>query len=314
MVVRYTLQPARNQFEFVRRQRLRKGEFIVMSIFQVIVLAIVQGFAELLPVSSSAHVVVAEKLLGLNPSSPEMTLLLVMLHSGTMFAVIAYFWRQWRQIFFRDGRAFKRFAFLAIIATLLTGVVGEGLVLLIENTLFRHHQKAEVEQLFSHLEFIAPALFFVGVLIVIAGLKTRAGKGPEQELGAKEASLVGIVQGLAIPFRGFSRSGATISSAMLAGVEKRKAEAFSFALAVAVTPPVVVREAHRFIAAQRVSAVGSFASGIWMSILGMVCAFVAGLLALTWLSNWLESGRWHIFGVYCMAAAVIVFSLWRAGY
>ena len=62
-----------------------------MPILKVILLAIIQGLAELLPVSSSAHVVVAEKLLGLDPSSPQMTLLLVMLHAGTMFAVIVYF-------------------------------------------------------------------------------------------------------------------------------------------------------------------------------------------------------------------------------
>ena len=62
-----------------------------MSLLKVIVLAIVQGLTELLPVSSSAHVVVTEKLLGLDPSSPPMTLLLVMLHTGTMLAVIAYF-------------------------------------------------------------------------------------------------------------------------------------------------------------------------------------------------------------------------------
>jgi undecaprenyl pyrophosphate phosphatase UppP len=63
-----------------------------MSLLKILILAIVQGLAELLPVSSSAHVVVAEKLLGLDPSSPQMTLVLVMLHTGTMFAVIVYFW------------------------------------------------------------------------------------------------------------------------------------------------------------------------------------------------------------------------------
>jgi len=81
-----------------------------MSLLKVIVLAIVQGLAELLPVSSSAHVVVTEKLLGLDPSSPPMTLLLVMLHTGTMLAVIAYFWRAWRGIYFRSGAAFRAFA------------------------------------------------------------------------------------------------------------------------------------------------------------------------------------------------------------
>ena len=71
-----------------------------MSILHVIILAIIQGMAELLPVSSSAHVVVAEKLMGMDPTSPAMTLLLVMLHTGTMFAVIAYFWKQWQRDLF----------------------------------------------------------------------------------------------------------------------------------------------------------------------------------------------------------------------
>ena len=71
-----------------------------MSFIQIAILAIVQGAAELLPVSSSAHVIVAEKLLGLNPTAPQMTLLLVMLHTGTMFAVLTYFWGSWKKHFF----------------------------------------------------------------------------------------------------------------------------------------------------------------------------------------------------------------------
>ena len=76
----------------------------LLHILHVIILAFVQGLAELLPVSSSAHVIVAEKLMGLDPSKPEMTLLLVMLHTGTMFAVILYFWRAWRDSIFASPR------------------------------------------------------------------------------------------------------------------------------------------------------------------------------------------------------------------
>ncbi len=83
-----------------------------MPIFKVIILAIVQGLAELLPVSSSAHVVVAEKLMGLNPSSPQMTMLLVMLHTGTMFAVIAFFWNKWKETYFSSGERFQTFCSL----------------------------------------------------------------------------------------------------------------------------------------------------------------------------------------------------------
>jgi hypothetical protein len=79
-----------------------------MELLQILVLAIVQGAAELLPVSSSAHVIVAEKLMGLDPTAPRMTLLLVMLHTGTMFAVILYFWRTWRITYFASRDAFFR--------------------------------------------------------------------------------------------------------------------------------------------------------------------------------------------------------------
>ena len=108
-----------------------------MPILKVILLAIVQGLAELLPVSSSAHVIVAEKLMGLDPSAPQMTLLLVMLHTGTMFAVIVYFWKTWKQAYFSSQRAFNEFAVRVLWATLLTGILGEALKKLIEKTLFR---------------------------------------------------------------------------------------------------------------------------------------------------------------------------------
>ena len=152
-----------------------------MSIVQVIVLAIVQGLAELLPVSSSAHVVVAEKLMRLDPSSPQMTLLLVMLHTGTMFAVIAYFWKQWKQTYFSSTDAFKRFAVRAIWATGITLALGYALMKLIEHTLFRGAPKAQIEDLFARLDLVAPALACAGILILLAGMR-------EKRLAAGEAA------------------------------------------------------------------------------------------------------------------------------
>src|SRR5262249_7235810 len=127
-----------------------------MSILHVILLAIVQGFAELLPVSSSAHVVVAEKLMGIDPSAPGPTFLLVMLHTGTMLAVIFYFWSKWRRAFFNSAADFQKSAFLLILATAITGVIGEALIKFIEKVLFRGAPNAQVEDLFKHLEWIAP--------------------------------------------------------------------------------------------------------------------------------------------------------------
>ena len=289
-----------------------------MSLWRVIILAVVQGLAELLPVSSSAHVVVAEKLMGVDPSSPEMTLLLVMLHTGTMFAVILYFWQQWRRAFFLTPLVFKRFAFLLIAATAITGVVGEALIKVIERSWLRNAPHAEIEQLFSHLELIAPALAFVGVLILIAAMfeKRPSSPGAANGLGLdlKHAGLIGAVQGLCLPFRGFSRSGATISTGMLAGVAKVRAEEFSFALAVVLTPPVVLREALRLIRAEQMNGSATLSSAMLTSLLGGFCAFLAGLLALRWLSRWLEGGRWYLFGIYCLLAAAAVAFLHHAGY
>ena len=292
-----------------------------MPISQVIILAIVQGLAELLPVSSSAHVVVAEKLMGLDPSSPAMTLLLVMLHTGTMFAVIAYFWKTWRFTYFKTADSFKRFALRAIWATLLTDILGEIIVKIIEHTVFKAAPKAEIELLFSHLEWIAPALFAAGVLIIIAGLYERRHLGEIRpvigdSVTMRQAGIMGLVQGLCLPFRGFSRSGATISTGMLTGATKERAERFSFALAVILTPPVVLREVSRLLKATHASPTGTadLHAAFVTSLLGMVFAFLAGLVALRWLSSWLESGKWYLFGVYCVIASGAVFYLHTIGY
>jgi undecaprenyl-diphosphatase len=288
-----------------------------MPLLKVIVLAIVQGLAELLPVSSSAHVIVAEKLMGLDPSAPAMTLLLVMLHTGTMFAVIVYFWQRWRDTYFKSAVAFKRFATLVVLATALTAVIGEGLIKVIERTAFSGAPHAQIEDLFGHLEIIAPALAAAGVLILIAGIlerRRRVPGAPVQELSAKQAGLIGAVQGLCLPFRGFSRSGATISVGMLAGVAESRAESFSFALAVVLTPPVVARELLRLMHAEKIQGTADLAAAVFPSLLGAVFAFLAGLLALQWLSRWLERGRWHFFGVYCLIAAAAVAALHSIGY
>ena len=290
-----------------------------MSIFKVIILAIVQGLAELLPISSSAHVIVAEKLMGLDPSSPQMTLLLVMLHTGTMFAVILFFRSAWKSTYFSSREAFKRFAVLIVWATLLTGIVGEALKKVIEKTLFHGAQKVEIEQLFNHLELIAPALAAAGVVILIAGLLERrqAAIANPGAVSLMQAGWMGVVQGLALPFRGFSRSGSTISTGMLAGVTKKRAEDFSFAMAVVLTPAVVGLEVLRLQRASQAAIAGGTAidlkASLVSSALGAIFSFLAGLLALKWLSSWLESGRWYLFGMYCLVAAMFVYYLHARG-
>ena len=294
-----------------------------MSILHVIILAIVQGLAELLPVSSSAHVVVAEKLLGLDPTTPQMTLLLVMLHTGTMFAVIVYFWKQWKKTYFSSGDAFKRFLIRLIWASLLTAVIGEVIIKAIEKTAFKGASKGEIELLFGRLDLIAPALAAAGLLILLAGLMEKRRMGAHEQVYGdsvtmRQAGWIGAIQGLCLPFRGFSRSGATISTGMLTGASKERAERFSFALAVVLTPPAIAREMLRLVkASHAATAAGApidLHGSMVMGLLGAVFAFLAGLVALRWLSSWLEEGRWYLFGIYCLVASVVVFGLYHAGY
>jgi undecaprenyl-diphosphatase len=235
-----------------------------------------------------------------------------------MFAVIVYFWSQWRAAYFHSMAAFKKFAGLVVLATALTGVIGYAIIKIIEKTAFRGAPHAEIEDLFSHLALIAPALAAAGILILIAGIFERrnAARASDEanDLNPRQAGIIGAVQGLCLPFRGFSRSGATISTGMLLKVAKSRAESFSFALAVVLTPPVVAREAMRLVRAEHISGTASFASAALPSLIGAVFAFLAGLVALKWLSRWLEGGRWYLFGVYCLFAAAGVFYLHHVGY
>jgi undecaprenyl-diphosphatase len=283
----------------------------------------------------------------------------VMLHTGTMFAVILYFWKTWKANLFPSWAVFKSQAVKLIVATLFTGAIGYPLIKGIEICAEKmgcvakdatgHLPKAEVELLFGNLALVGTALTAAGALILTAGLVERhrdkpvetkenapigsltagnaltltAGRAKAKRkkkvrdgsIGFLEAICMGAVQGLCLPFRGFSRSGATISTGMLLGAVKSRVEEFSFALAVIITPAAIGREVMRLTKAQDATGGAGISLAMFApSLLGMVFAFFAGLLALVWLSRWLEHGRWYLFGVYCLVAAVVVFALNAHGY
>jgi undecaprenyl-diphosphatase len=283
-----------------------------MNYVQIAILALIQGLAELLPVSSSAHFVVAEKLMGRDPSSPEATLLLVMAHTGTMIAVLFYFWPRWRRLLWSDKEAgADRFHFLkmVVVATICTGILGLGLKILIENVVMEKmlgHSKGEVENLFKNLPLIATGLFVVGLFILVSG--SRETKAESPRVDSQSAVWIGLVQGLCLPFRGFSRSGATISTALFRGIARPLAEDFSFALAVVLTPPVILLEVHRLWKARESLQGMALADLLLPQVVCMVFSFIAGLVALRILSAVLERGQWKYFGYYCIAASLAVFA------
>ena len=105
---------------------------------------------------------------------------------------------------------------------------------------------------------------------------------------------------------------------MLTGANKERAERFSFALAVILTPGVVGLEALRMIKDAHAQAAAGIVvdmkANVLVSLLGAFFAFLAGLVALKWLSSWLESGKWYLFGIYCLVASGVVFYLHTQGY
>jgi undecaprenyl-diphosphatase len=237
-----------------------------------------------------------------------MTLLLVMLHTGTMFAVIVYFWKSWVSTYFSSMRTLRTNGTYLVVATVITGVVGLALLQIIKRVVAAGDPGFEIEHLFGNARLMAGALAAAGLLIILSSRLSPAGG---KDLSLNSAAWIGAVQGLCLPFRGFSRSGATISTGLALGVGRRRAEEFSFALAVVLTPAVIVKEAYRLYKAQHATAGVDSASLLHFagpSLIGMALSFLAGLLALRWLSRWLEQGRWHFFGAYCLFAAAVV--LW----
>ncbi len=197
-----------------------------------------------------------------------------------------------------------RFLWLTLLATAVTGALGYGLIRLIEKA-----TGEEVEQLFKHLYLVGAALACAGLLILVSGfLEGRAKQ--VNGLPLWTALLIGVVQALTLPFRGFSRSGATISTGLLCGVSRPLSEDFSFALAVLLTPAAVGRMVLRLVKAKEELK--------WVDVLpglvGMVFSFAAGYIALQLLSAALERGRWKYFGFYCLAAAAVLVGLAAYGW
>jgi undecaprenyl-diphosphatase len=232
--------------------------------------------------------------------------LLIMLHTGTMLAVLLYFRSRWKSLW-------KQWPAL-LLATAATLVVGYGLKVFITHFFLRESagkEPAKIEHLFTYLPLIAAGLAAAGIVILWAGWKDHRTTGRGAAMRWWQAAVIGVVQAFALPFRGFSRSGSTISTGLFMGIERIRAEEFSFALAVLLTPVVIAYEAREIVMHGTASSAPSegLAPLILPGLAGMCFSFAAGLAALRLLSRWLERGRWQWFGGYCLIAAVVVLAI-----
>lgn len=281
-----------------------------MDILVTVILALIQGAAELLPVSSSAHVILVGKFFGFDPTTPQGVLLLLLLHSGTMVAVLIHYRKRWMESVAVIGLA--TFVKFLAFATVATALVGFGLKQMIERLWLKAQGGGEIETLFGSTPLIAAALMATAIVIAISAKFSKT-KLSERTLDSAVSIWIGAVQGLCLPFRGFSRSGATISAGILSGLNKAVAETFSFALAIILTPPLFLRELLRL---RKEVASGDLEGiqGVFIvGSIGFLVSAVSGYFALKWLSRWVEQGKWGYFAYYCAALSLVVFALYFSG-
>lgn len=269
-----------------------------MDILQGIIIGIVQGLTEFLPVSSSAHLVFIQNLLGVESSLAFDTFL----HLGTLIAVLWFFrydiykmlkswWLSIGDILqgrFKEGfyeDPYKRLAWYVILATIPVGVVG----VLFEDS---------VDALFSGALYVPAFFLFVTGTILYLSQRMPSGNINYDTITKKEALFMGLGQACAI-LPGLSRSGTTIAAGLTIGLDKEFAAKFSFILSI----PAIL---GAFIL--QLKDIGSAMDANFLPIfLGFIAAIIAGYAAIKWMLDLIQNKSLDIFSYYCWLMGIIVF-------
>lgn len=261
-----------------------------MTLAQALFLGLLQGLTEFFPVSSSGHLAIAQHFIG-GFEQPGV-LFDVMLHVGTMFAVIIYFWRDIRAIaespFRRSGDSgvHRKMLLLIVVGSIPTAVLGLTF-------------KDFFEGLFDNLVVVSSMLLVTGTLLFVSE-RFRRGSRKQGQLTLGDALVAGTVQGLAI-IPGISRSGSTIASLLLKGVDGETAARFSFLLAL----PAVFGAA--LLSLRHLHAVPQGELPLYLA--GTAMAFVSGYLSIRFLLAVIRRRRLFGFALYCWAAGSLFLTL-----
>lgn len=250
---------------------------MTLSAWQAVLLGLVQGLTEFLPVSSSGHLVIGQALLGIDA---DMLTFDIFVHVGTLVAVFVAFWPDIAALL---RRPFCRFTALLVVACVPAGLVGFFLDDLISS-------------LFSSLTVVACALLLTGVLLFISD-RFNGSKTIEQ-MSFTDALVVGLFQGLAVT-PGLSRSGSTIFGALIRGLTRAEAARFSFIVSIPVILGAAAKEAWDL-------ASGSGIALEWTYLLGAAVAAISGYLAIRIFLSLLEQRTMRYFSYYVWAVAAIV--------
>lgn len=250
-----------------------------MTFLESLVLGIVQGLGEFLPISSSGHLVIVPWIMDFRDPGLAFD---VALHFGTLFALIAYFWRDWISIFNRENR---RLLILLVISAIPGGIAG----VLLDDW---------AETVFRHPLLVAFDMALLGGILFWAD-RRPLGNLEINRVGYGKMFLIGCAQALAL-VPGVSRSGATITAALLGGLSRRGAARLSFLMATPITFGACLFKSKDFIAA----GVGR------PEIVGIVTSAVVGFLAIWFLLRYVQQNSYRLFVYYRFAFALFVVALY----
>ncbi|MCL1905525.1 MAG: undecaprenyl-diphosphate phosphatase [Clostridiales bacterium] len=249
----------------------------MLSAWEAILLGLLQGLTEFLPVSSSGHLVIAQHFLGIEQ---PMLAFDIAVHLGTLAAVIAAFWG--------DVKALLKKPFCKTTLLLITGTIpAVAAALLLED---------HIDAMFSSMTAVAMALIFTGILL--QNSDNFRGRGRMEDMSQKNALIVGLFQAAAI-VPGLSRSGATIFGSLFGGLDRAQAARFSFLLSI----PVILGAACKQLLNMRHTAEFSLH---WTYLLGAAVAALAGYAAIRIFLKLLGKRSLRYFGYYCWALAALV--------
>lgn len=276
------------------------------------ILGLIQGFTEFLPISSSGHLVIGQHILPGTQEVGEDILLDILLHFATLWVVFIYYRREIVRILMilfssvfgsrsqtssistgndtENRRLLQKMPLLIIVGSIPTGILAVGVKL-----------SESVEVLFSTLPLVGASLLVTGILLYLSDI--MRGNHAKQDISYLDALIIGTVQGIAI-LPGISRSGSTISVAILRGIERNTAATFSFLLSIPAILGAVILESKDIVTLAQNPHLLPY-------LLGMLAAFISGYVAIAALIRLVVKRQLRWFSWYCwfLGGGVLIYSL-----
>ena len=270
------------------------------EILQALVLGIVQGLTELLPVSSSAHLNLFPWIFGWSEISPSFD---VELHIGTLFAILIFFYKDWvnlikggyNQVIKKEKSTDGKIFWYIIISTIPTGVLCLILDKLSSKMIEKIAINLNIQEKTVEMLFIAVALIVMGIILYVVDKKAKS-KIKYEDITFKQALWIAMSQAIAAAFPGVSRSGITMTVGRGMGIERESAAKYSFLLSAPVVAAAAIFDLKDFV----------FSPAF---IVGVLSSFVVGMLVIKFLLNYLKKGSFKIFAIYRIILGIIVISL-----